>query len=143
MLEFLIIAVVIYGGVWIARRSINKRTWNSVATKLPNGRPESLLSLNLQIGDVGSVKNKLISLIPSSNYSLADGTGNPVILEDKKSSMNLLNTMYFYPIYISADQGGQTHVEIGIVDKSSFLGNKQDRMKNLQKLFDFLSQSLK
>jgi hypothetical protein len=143
MLEFIIIFVVVYGGVWIARRSVNKRTWETVLAKLPNGRAENLLALNVATNDLGVVKNKLVSSISNSAYTLVNATGNPVILEDKKASVNPLNTMYFYPVYISADQNNQTRIEVGIADKSSFLGSKEDRMKKLQKLFDFLSQSLK
>jgi hypothetical protein len=143
MIEYLLIFLIVYGLVWVARRSVNKRTWNTVATKLPNGKPENLLALNIPTNDSTIVKNKLISCVANSDYILVDATGNPLILEDKKGSANPLNTMYFYPVYISMDQSSQTHVEVGIADKSSFLGSKQDRMKKLQKLFDFLSRSLK
>jgi len=143
MIEFIIIFVVVYGAVWIARSSINKRTWNTVAAKLPNGKPENLLALNVPTNDMVVVKNKLVSCLSNSNYTLVDTIGNPVILEDKKASVNPLNTMYFYPVYLSMDPSGSARVEVGIADKSSFLGNRQDRMKKLQKIFDFLSQSLK
>ena len=124
MIEFVIIFVVVYGGVWIARRSVNKRTWSDVVTKLPNGKPENILALNYQMGDLGIVKNKIISSLSNSDYILVNGDANPIIIEDKKASANPLNTMYFYPIYFSADQNGQSRIEVGIADKSSFLGSK-------------------
>lgn len=143
MLEFVITIIVVYGGVWIARRSVNKRTWSDIVTKLPNGKPENLLVLNSQMGDLGIVKNKIISSLSNSDYMLVNRDTNPIIIEDRKASANPLRTMYFYPVYFLADQNGQSRIEVGIADKSSFLGSKEDRMKKLQKLFDFLSQSVK
>jgi len=143
MIEYIVLFGVIYGGVWIARRTVNKRTWDSVAGKLLNGKPENILALNTPIGDQQVVKSKLISIFSDSEYKLVNDANNSLILEDKKASANPLNTMYFYPIYFSVDQNGQSRIEVGIADKSSFLGSKQDRLQKLQKLFDFITQSLK
>ncbi|OGH75097.1 MAG: hypothetical protein A2748_01065 [Candidatus Wildermuthbacteria bacterium RIFCSPHIGHO2_01_FULL_45_20] len=143
MLEFVILFIIVNGGIWIARRSINKRTWSDVTAKLSNGKPENLLVFTSSISELETIKAKLISTLLDSEYTLVNGNSNPIIIEDKKASMNPLHTMYFYPVYFSADQNSQSRIEIGIADKSSFLGSKEDRMKKLQKLFNVLSQSLK
>ncbi len=143
MIEYLIIFGIVYGGVWIARRTINKRTWDSVASNLPNGKPENILDINIATSDQQVAKSKLVSAFSNSEYKLINDTNNCLILEDRKVSANLLNTMYFYPIYFLVDQNNQSRIEVGIADKSSFLGSKQDRLQRLQKLFNFITLSLK
>ena len=142
MLELIIIFVVVYGAVWAVRTSVNKRTWNDLVAKIPGGKPQNILVVSSSLTDLAAVKAKLDVAISNSNYKIAADSGNVIVLEDKKASVNPLNTMYFYPVYLSVDQSGKPHTEVGIVDKSSFLGSRQDRLKKLQAMFGFLSGAL-
>ena len=109
MLELIIIFVVVYGAVWAVRTSVNKRTWNDLVAKIPGGKPQNILVVSSSLTDLAAVKAKLDVAISNSNYKIAADSGNVIVLEDKKASVNPLNTMYFYPVYLSVEIG-RAHV---------------------------------
>lgn len=136
--------IVLFGIIGIARLSANKTGWNKVSKTLKNGKPETMVMLDVQNIDIQSAKNRLIASLPNSIYKQADNTNaSEFVLEDKLPSDSMLHTMYFYPLYFSTNPQGQTHIEIGIIDKEAFLGSKQDRLEKVKRLFDYISTILK